>query len=295
MTQNKSAYLYLAMAMIIVGTSVVVGKVISDSLPIFLSTFASLLIASLLFLPTLLKNRSFSSISKSDLFYLSLQALLGTVLYRIFLFLGLKYVDSSYAGILTALQPAMISILAIVFLREKQTLKQIIGVVLAVIGLFITYTSNSVKWDLGSGLFIGSALIFLSIFGEACFSIFAKKVSYKIKPFEIAGIVTVISTVLIIPLAIYDLLQSTFTSISIIQITSIIYYGVFLTYISFILWFKGLEKVKAGEAGIFTALVPIAGLFFSAILLRDIPSFAEMIGCVLIIISIILVVYKDEK
>ena len=295
MIKNKGAYLSLALAMILVGTSVVVGKVISSSLPIFLSTFASLLIASILFLPSLQKNRSFTNISKQDFFYLSIQALLGTVLYRIFLFLGLKYVDSSYAGILTALQPAMISLLAIIFLKEKQTLKQNIGVFLAVIGLFITYTSNSVKLDLKSGIFVGSLLIFLSIFGEACFSIFAKKVSYKVKPFEIAGIVTVISTVLLIPFAIYDLLQTSYSSISLLQITSIIYYGVFLTYISFILWFKGLEKVKAGEAGIFTALVPLAGLFFSAILLSDIPSFAEILGCLLIIISIILVVYQNEK
>lgn len=295
MNQGKVAYLSLALAMIIVGTSVVVGKIISSSLPIFLSTFASLLIASLLFLPSLLKNKSFTNITRSDFFYLSLQALLGTVLYRIFLFLGLKYVDSSYAGILTALQPAMISLLAIVFLKEKQTWKQLLGVVLAVIGLFITYTSNSIKLELNSGLFIGSSLIFLSIFGGACFSIFAKKVSYKVKPFEIAGIVTIISTVLLTPLAIYDLFQSTFTSISLIQIASIIYYGVFLTYISFILWFRGLEKVKVGDAGIFTALVPIAGLFFSAIMLKDIPSFAEMISCVLITVSIILVVYKNRK
>lgn len=295
MNQGKVAYLSLALAMIIVGTSVVVGKIISSSLPIFLSTFASLLIASLLFLPSLLKNKSFTNITRSDFFYLSLQGLLGTVLYRIFLFLGLKYVDSSYAGILTALQPAMISLLAIVFLKEKQTRKQLLGVVLAVIGLFITYTSNSIKLELNSGLFIGSSLIFLSIFGGACFSIFAKKVSYKVKPFEIAGIVTIISTVLLTPLAIYDLFQSTFTSISLIQIASIIYYGVFLTYISFILWFRGLEKVKVGDAGIFTALVPIAGLFFSAIMLKDIPSFAEMISCVLITVSIILVVYKNRK
>lgn len=295
MKNNTTAYFYLASAMLLVGTSVVVGKVMANTMPIFLSSFLSLLIASFLYLPTLIKGKVFNKLKKSDLFYLSLQALLGTVLYRIFLFLGLQYVDASFAGILTALQPAMITILAVIFLKEKQNPKQLIGITLAVIGLLITYSSNSLKIDLNSGLFIGTILILFSILGEACFSVFAKKLSTQIKPFVIAGIVTVLSMIMMIPLSIYDLVNSGTSSINISGFIAIAYYGIFLTYISFILWFRGLEKVKASIAGIFTALVPISGLIFSAIFLKDYPNILELTGATLIIISIILVVYKNGK
>lgn len=281
--------------MVIVGTSVVVGKVITTELPIFISAFSSLFIASLLFLPTLLKDNAFRKIGINDLFYISLQALLGTVLYRILLFIGLKYIDSSYAGILSALQPAFITILAVIFLKEKQQARQIVGVFLAVAGLILTYASNSVKIDLNSGLFIGTGLILLSVFGEACFSVFAKKLSTEVKPFNVAGLVTVISTIMMLPLGIYDLVLNGIPKISIVGAISIVYYGVFLTYISFIFWFKGLEKVKASLAGVFTSLVPISGLIFSSLLLRDYPNRFELIGAVLIIVSIVLVVYKTEK
>lgn len=188
----------------------------------------------------------------------------------------------------------MISFLAIIFLKEKQSLRQILGVILAVVGLFVTYASNSTQIDISSGIFIGSCLILLSIFGEACFSVLAKKLSIKIKPFEIADIVTVLSTIMLVPFAIYDFIMNKPSNFTVVQVFSVLFYGIFLTYISFILWFKGLEKVKAGEAGIFTALVPISGLFFSAIILFDIPNRFEVIGAILIIISIVLVVYKKS-
>jgi len=294
--KNKNlSYLFLALAMTIVGTSVVVGKIITTSLPIFLSSFISLLTASLLFMPTLSKRNVFSSIKKSDLFYLILQAFLGTVLYRILLFTGLKYIDASYAGILSALQPAFIALLAVAFLKEKQTSVKMIGISLAVIGLILTYSSQTFKIDLNSGLFIGTALILLSVIGEACFSVFAKKLSPKIEPVMIAGIVTVISTLMMLPLGIYDFLITGIPQITLVGGLAVVYYGVFLTYISFILWFKGLDSVKASVAGIFTALVPISGILFSALLLRDYPSTFEVIGGMLIVASILLVVYKNEK
>lgn len=293
--RNSRAYLYLSVAMIIVGTSVVAGKVITSELPIFISSFVSLLIASLLFLPTLLKEFSLKRLKPTDLLYLSLQALLGTVLYRMLLFVGLKYIDPSYAGILSALQPAFIAILAIMLLKEKLHNKQLIGVLLAVAGLVITYSSHSVKVEIGSGLFIGTGLILLSVLGEALFSVFAKKLSTSIKPFAIAGLVTIISTIMMLPFGIYDLVTFGVPAVSLVGALSVVYYGVFLTYVSFILWFKGLESVKASVAGVFTALVPVSGLVFSSLLLGDYPNKLELIGGLLIIVSIILVVYKNEK
>jgi drug/metabolite transporter (DMT)-like permease len=73
------------------------------------------------------------------------------------------------------------------------------------------------------------------------------------------------------------------------------YYGVFLTYLSFILWFTGLKYVSASVAGVFTALIPVSGVLLSMLFLGETPSTLEFFGGVLIILSIILVVYKNEN
>jgi len=295
MNNQLKAYINLSLAMIIVGSSVVVGKLITDSLPIFLSSFLSLLIASILFLPSIVPLIKSNQLTKNDYFYLGLQGLLGTVLYRIFFFLGLKYIDASFAGIISALQPAMISVLAILFLREKLSPKEKFGIGLAVSGLMMAYLANKVTVILGSGLLIGTILVLLAVLGEACFSVFAKKLNKQVSPMAIAGMVTLISCGLSLPTALYDLLTFNITSITPFGFGLIAYYGVFLTYISFILWFKGLKQVTASVAGVFTALVPVSGILLSIIFLKETPNIFEFVGGLLIILSIILVVYKNEK
>lgn len=281
--------------MIIVGSSVVVGKLIASTLPIFLSSFLSLLVASLLFLPNLIPLIKSKVLTKNDYLYLSLQALLGTVLYRIFFFLGLKYIDASFAGILSALQPAVISILAVFFLRENLSTKEKVGIGLAVTGLMIAYFANKITLTFNSGLLIGTVLILLAVLGEACFSVFAKKLDKKVSPMAIAGMVTLISCILSFPTAIYDIFHFDLSSISLFGLGLIMYYGVFLTYISFILWFSGLKYVSASVAGVFTALIPVSGVLLSMLFFRETPSAFEFFGGALIILSIFLVVYKNEN
>lgn len=295
MNNKLISYLYLSIAMLLVGTSVVAGKMISTSLPIFLSTFLGLLVASILFIPQLIPVLRKNILSKQDYLYISLQALLGTVSYRILLLISLKYVDASYAGILSALQPAMISLLAVLLLREKQTVKQILGITLAVIGLALAYSSHTTHISVSSSLFIGTILILLAVLGEAGFSVLAKKVTKKISPITIAGLVTLISCIAMIPFALYDLFFFNIGSMSLYGIGVIAYYGIFLTYISFILWFKGLQHINVSVAGVFTALAPVSGIVLSVLLLGETPNLSEIMGGILIIGSIVLVVYNHEK
>jgi len=297
MITNKKtlSYLSMAIAMIIVGSGVVAGKLITVSLPIFLSSFLSLFIAFLLFLPTIVSTVKSKVIDKNDYFYLALQALLGTVLYRILLFISLKYIDASFAGIISALQPAAISLLAVLFLKERQTYREKIGVFLAVSGLFIAYLANKISISLTSGLLLGTILSLLAVLGEACFSVFAKKLNKNISPISTAGMVTALSCAMSFPIAFIDFTHFNIASFSILGIGLIAYYGIFLTYVSFIFWFSGLKHSTASVAGIFTALAPLSGVILSILILKETPNIFELIGGVLIILSIILVVNKNEK
>lgn len=82
--RSIKAYLYLTFSMTIVGSSLVVGKIITNSFPVFLASGLSLLVASIAFLPFLIKaENGFPRLGKKDLSVIILQALLGTFIYRI--------------------------------------------------------------------------------------------------------------------------------------------------------------------------------------------------------------------
>jgi drug/metabolite transporter (DMT)-like permease len=99
---NKSivAYLQLAAAMTIVGSSMVVGKIITSSFPVFLASGLSLGIASLIFLTLLASSGNKLLVLKGkDLLVILLQAFLGTFIYRILLLYGLRYTTATQSGI----------------------------------------------------------------------------------------------------------------------------------------------------------------------------------------------------
>ena len=60
------SYLYLALAMTIVGSTVVEGKLISNTFPLHLSTFLSLFLTSLLFLPKIVETIKANKLPKND-------------------------------------------------------------------------------------------------------------------------------------------------------------------------------------------------------------------------------------
>jgi len=66
----------------------------------------------------------------------------------------------------------------------------------------------------------------------------------------------------------------------------ILYYGVFVSVISFLLWFEGLTVISMSTAGVLTSLIPITGIFLSFIILKETLNLYQIVGTVLIIISI---------
>lgn len=123
MNEHLVPSLKIILAMIIVGSSVVVGKLIVQSFPVFLASELRFLVASIIFVPLLIKFEGFPSISKGDLLILFLQALSGVFLFNIFMLYGLTITTAIEGGIITSTIPAVTGGLAFLSIKEKLTKK----------------------------------------------------------------------------------------------------------------------------------------------------------------------------
>ena len=135
MVKQLGAYIQLTLAMMIVGSSIVVGKLVIVSFPVFLAAGLRFTVGSMVLLPLLLwQEGAHFPVSKRDWFISFLQALTGAFLFTIFLFFGLKFTNAVEAGIIiiTSTTPAVVGLLSFLFLREKLSLNKNIGIALAV-------------------------------------------------------------------------------------------------------------------------------------------------------------------
>lgn len=282
------AYFELTFAMFIAGSSVVVSKLLVQSLPVFLASECSLLIALIILIPlNFIIRKNIHKIDIKTMGILFLQSITGVFLFRVLLFFGLKLTSAVESGLITSASPAMVGILAFFLLKEKLYLNRIIGIICVVAGILIVniYTSSNLQSGNINSI-KGNTLILIAIICEALFSVLSKINSCPISPIYRTTIITIFSALCFIPFSIYDILHFDFAHLNYTAYLSIFYYGTFVSVVSYILWFKGISKVPANNAAVFTGIMPVSSILLSSFILKEKILLPHIISLIFIILGI---------
>ncbi len=299
MNNKLVAYFQLFMAMFLAGSSVVVGKLIINVFPVFLSQAITLAIALIAIFPMawIFEGNVFKvRINKKDLFYMFLQALTGMFLFRIFLLYGLKFTSATESGIITSTNPAILAILSLIILKEKISIRTWIGIILCIIGIvFINFVKTmEIANSLPLRLF-GNLLVILAVIGESLFTVFRKKVSFSDKPITSTLIIIIFSLMMFLPISIFDSLRFDYSNLVFLDFVPLIIYGLFCTVIAYICWFAGVSKVKISVAAGFTGIMPISSVILSFLVLGEIITWKHILGVLLVLIGIYTIAFFKRR
>jgi drug/metabolite transporter (DMT)-like permease len=271
--------------MIIVGSSVVVGKVITAHIPVFLASTLRLAVGlPVLLLLTYRTNGHLGRLAKRDYLILFLQAFTGIFLFNVLLLYALHYTTATNSGIITSMTPAVIGIISWCFLRERLSRWMGGGIALTVCGvLAINVLGAFSQADQASAPILGNFLAFGAVIGEALFTIFRKMTAERISSLLSATWVTIFGLLIFIPMGLYEARSFDFSRISVGDLLALLYYGMGVTALAYILWFSGVEKVPASTAAVFTGVLPISTVILSALLLGEQSTVAHLAGLVCVL------------
>ncbi|MGB8450862.1 MAG: DMT family transporter [Anaerocolumna sp.] len=289
MNYKWKAYIDLTLAMFISGSAVVVSKMMVNDMPPFLITEIGILIGLivLLFHTFVIKKEHFKLDLKTYL-VLFAQAICGIFLYRIFTLLGLSYTSATNSGLITSTSPAMVVILAYFILKEKIRLKGFIGLLFVLMGLFtINMYSYLVGGSAKNSLF-GNLLIMAAVICEALFSVLSKIECKRMTALYRTTIIVIFAFICLLPFSIKEAYQYDFKTMAFKTGACLVYYGVCVSYLSYVFWFRGIEKVNASEAAPFTSMVPVSSILLAALLLKESISLIHVIGMLFIIFGILI-------
>lgn len=289
MDKNVGAYLQITLAMAIVGSSVVVSKIIVSDFPVFLSSGLRFAIASLVLVSLFIKlENGITKITRKDLFILFKQGFTGIFLFSVFLLYGLKLTNAAESGIITSTTPAVVGLILFLFLKKRLTQNKAVGISLTVLGILtVNYLETELTLRHNFLALVANLLIFGAIFGESLFTIFRKILSQAVSPLATAALVSVLGFFLFLPFSIYEASKFDFTELSIIDWFPIFYYAIVVTVIAFILWFQGVSKVPASTAAVFAGIIPISAVFLSVIALNGPVSLRHVLGALCIFLGIV--------
>ncbi len=165
----------IAIAMTIVGSSVVVGKVLVTHLPIFLILGLRFGIACMILIPLAMRaDDSLSSLRIRDVALLIGQALSGVVVFGLLMLVALKYTNVASAGIITGTLPIMTGLLATMVLSEKMTMRKTSAMLLSTLSVAAVVGFSYGGPSTASSSIIGDMIALVAVFGEAVFAILSK-------------------------------------------------------------------------------------------------------------------------
>lgn len=279
------AVLMLIGAMCLAGSSVVVGKILVSSVPVFFGAFASLLVAFICMIPIMsgrfneLRNLTFIHWK-----YLFLQGLCGIVLFRVFILYGLHSTGAVQAGIITGTTPAVLALLSVFLLREALTWRTITGIGCTVGGCIIINIYGGGSGDENS--FFGCLLVGAAVVCEALFTIFRKKIADSVSAITNTTVLIFCSLLLLVIPAAFE-----FRTMDIMPspeaLLAIFYYGVFATVLAYLLWTAGVGRVSGATAGAVTAAMPASSVLLASLILGEKIYWYHMAGCLMIIAGIL--------
>ncbi len=258
-------------------------------------TFAGLryLLAFLILIPVYWRRTNktkLSSLTKKDW---GLLIALGIVFYTLtqgLQFLGLKYLPAITFSLLLNFTALITAILALIFLKEKLTGKQWLGIGIFLIGVFVYFYPLVVPAGLAIGLAIGMA----TVFSNSVASIIGRFInrSKRLDPLTVTVVSMGIGSILLL---IIGLLTEQWQPLTLANWGNIIILAAINTAFAFTLWNHTLRTISATESSLInnTMLIQIAILAW--LFLGEQPGLKEWIGMAIVGLGVVMVTFKRAK
>jgi drug/metabolite transporter (DMT)-like permease len=274
--------------MAIVGSSIAVGKVAVARLPVFLLSGLRFAVASVILVTLVaLLERPLPRVTRRDLGVLALQSFAGIFAFNVLLLYGLRYTSAAEGGIVTSTTPAVAAALAVIVLGERWSGARTAGVALVVVGILALNLAGSGLGTRGPWPLVGNLLVFGAVVGEAVFVVCSRVAAQRLPPLVVATAISALGFVMFLPIAALELRAFPLSRLVPTDWTIVAYYGVLVTVVAFLLWARGVARVPASVASVFTGVLPVSALAFSHAALGEIITAWHLLAAALVAAGIV--------
>lgn len=254
--------------------------------------FGRMLVASLCFLIFI---PSFRRIQwrRQDIKYLLIMAICEPCLYFIFEAKALENTSASQAGMITAMLPLLVAILAWTFLKEKVSRQTLFGFSLAIAGACWLSLSSETS-EMAPNPLLGNFCEFLAMVCAAGYTVSLKHLTSNYPPLFLTAFQAFLGSLFFLPFLLFPEvgIPNHWTPV---PAMSIIYLGTFITLGAYGLYNFGVSKIPANQAAAFVNLIPVFSVLLGMMILGDRLTTGQWLASGLVFIGVYVSHGKGEK
>jgi drug/metabolite transporter (DMT)-like permease len=212
----------------------------------------------------LLLSQKRKPIDRSDYWRFLAAGLFGVAINQLFFFHGLNLSSALNAGIIMALNPIMVVVIAAFVTRERFTVSKFTGISIGAVGaILLTLSSGS----LPGASSLGDLYLLINALSYAFYLVLSKPLLVKYSPIQV---ITYVFTIGLILLLLFPPTWSNLASVDFQQIPAgawykIAYVIIGVTFLTYLLTIFGLKYVSATVSAAYIYTQPVMVMFFTVL------------------------------
>lgn len=288
-------HLLLLMTVFFWGMSFVfIRQALTELLPVEL-TLLRFILASAGFLCFLaVSSRSRVKIDRRDYWRFIVLGLLGVGGYHLALNFGELWISAGTASLIVATNPLLIALFSALILKEKLGANKVIGLLVAFSGLLLVLARDGGHAAQAAHPVLGAILVFGAALSWTFYSILAKPLFARYPSATVTAYVTIIGTVLLLPLLRGGLFAKALT-VSGSTWVGLLFISILSTFIGYICWYYALSRRDASQVAVYIYLNPVFASAGAAVLLHEGITPLFLFGGLLVISGVALANLKVSK
>jgi drug/metabolite transporter (DMT)-like permease len=234
-------------------------------------------------------------IEKKDFLKILLASILGMCVNMLAFFRGLELSTPINSGIIITLSPVLVLILSYFFLKEKVTLKKIIGILIGFSGAVFLILNSSKTGINAPNIPLGNSFFLLNASAYAGYLIVIKPLTSKYNIFTLMKWLFLIGLVLSTPITFNQFIEVNWTELPWFAIWRMAYVVIGTTFLTYLFNIYALKTLSPTTVGSFIYLQPIITIGFALITGNDVLDTTKMFSCLLVFIGIYLVSIRSRN
>lgn len=277
--------LCLTGAVVFWGTGYAATKTALGSFPPLTVTWLRMVVATLVFAP-FWRRVPRPQYRRGDWKLLVLVGTLMPCLYYVFEGYALTFTTSSQAGVVAALVPLMVALIAWLVLGERLTASTMTAILVALAGVTVL-SLGGVESGRATNPVAGALLEFMAVTCAAGWMLSVKHLGSRYHPWLLTGGQVAVGVVAFLPAVLLSDLAA-WRVVDPAAWASVLYLGVFVSLGAFGLYNTALESMSATRASLAINLVPVIAVLTGWLVLGETLTTLQLAGCVAVLAAVVL-------
>jgi len=263
-------------------TNIILGRSLRSEIGPLTLTAARYVVASVVFALVLRGLPAEERRPGKDLPALLAMAATGIILFAPLLYFGLRYTTAVNGTLINGMGPLLTAVFAAWLIREPYTRRQLVGAVLAVLGVAVLISGGSLRAIREVGINPGDLLVLLAAAVWGLYSVASRRATRNRSPLSATAISTLMGLPVLLAAAILEQ-RVVPVQFSPRLLVTVLYLGLVPAALGYFLWNAGVKKLGAGGAMVFYNMLPLYGAVLGFFLLGEQIGPPHLAGGLLII------------